>query len=73
MLINSQSRYFFLNGNKYVLHKRLTILDIVKYFNYNISLFILEHNQIVRNKESWNKILINNNDRIEIITIVGGG
>ena len=73
MLINSKSNYFFLNGDKYVSYKRLTILDIMKYFNYNTSLFVLEYNQIVCNKENWNKIFISNNDIIEVVTIVGGG
>lgn len=73
MSISSKSKYFFLNGNKYVSSKKLTILDIVKYFDYSTSLFVLEHNKLVCNKESWDKIFINNNDRIEIVTIVGGG
>ena len=73
MLINSKSKYFFLNGNKYAFYKKLTILDILKYFDYNMSLFVLEHNQLVYGKESWDKIFIKNNDIIEIVTIVGGG
>ena len=73
MLISSKSKYFFLNGNKYAFYKKLTILDILKYFDYNMSLFVLEHNQLVYGKESWDKIFIKNNDIIEIVTIVGGG
>ena len=73
MLINSKPRYFFLNGNKYVIYKKLTILDIVKYFDYDIFLFVLEYNQSVCNKESWDTIFVDNNDKIEIVTIVGGG
>ena len=73
MLINSKFKYFFLNGNKYAFYKKLTILDILKYFDYNMSLFVLEHNQLVYGKESWDKIFIKNNDIIEIVTIVGGG
>ena len=73
MLISSKSKYFFLNGNKYSSYNKLTILDIVKYFDYNMSLFVLEHNQLVCNRESWDKIFIDNNDIIEIVTIVGGG
>ena len=68
-----QSNYFFLNGHKYVSNEKLTILEIIKYFNYSTSLFVLEHNRIVCNKENWGKIYINNNDKIEVVTIVGGG
>ena len=60
-------------GNKYSSCNKLTILDIVKYFDYDISLFVLEHNQLVCSKESWDETFIDNNDIIEIVTIVGGG
>ena len=34
----SKSQYFFLNGQKYFIDSELTILEIIKYFNYNTSL-----------------------------------
>jgi thiamine biosynthesis protein ThiS len=46
----------------------------MKYFNYNTSLLlVLEYNNLICNKKNWDKIFIKNNDRIEIVTIVGGG
>jgi sulfur carrier protein len=68
-----KSKYFFLNGQKYVTNSELTILEIVNYFNYNTSLLVLEYNSLICNKKNWNKIYIQNNDKIEIVTIVGGG
>jgi sulfur carrier protein len=68
-----ESAYFFLNGQKYFAKAELTILDLINYFNYTTSLFVLEYNGVVCNKKSWNKIQIKNNDKIEIVTIVGGG
>ena len=68
-----KSKYFFLNGHKYVANSELTIFEIVNYFNYNTSLLVLEYNSLICNKKNWNKIYIENNDKIEIVTIVGGG
>lgn len=67
------SKYFFLNGQKYFTKSELTLLDLINYFNYNTSLFVLEYNSLICNKKKWNQIRIKNNDKIEIVTIVGGG
>jgi thiamine biosynthesis protein ThiS len=69
----SKSKYFFLNGHEYFTNSELTILDLVNYFNYNTSLLVLEHNSLICNKKNWDKIYITDNDKIEIVTIVGGG
>ena len=67
------SNYFFLNGNEYVTTSNLTILETINYFNYNTSLLVLEYNSRICNKKDWDKIYIKNDDKIEIVTIVGGG
>jgi sulfur carrier protein len=69
----SNSISFFLNGQKYSTSSNRTIFEIVNYFNYNTSLLVLEYNNLICDKKNWNKFYIKNNDKIEIITIVGGG
>ena len=69
----SNSTNFFLNGEKYYIETNVNLLELVTYFNYNTSLLVLEYNNSICNKKNWNKIYINNNDKIEIVTIVGGG
>ena len=64
---------FFLNGQKYVTSSNLTISDLVNYFGYNKSLLVVEYNQFICHKTEWDKIFIKKNDKIEIVTIVGGG
>ena len=64
---------FFLNGQKYIISSTLTISDLINYFGYNKSLLVVEYNHFICNKTQWNKISVQNNDRIEIVTIVGGG
>lgn len=69
----SELTYFTLNGYKYFTENKITIFELLNYFNYNSSLLVLEHNNLICAKKNWEKIVIKNNDRIEIVTIVGGG
>jgi sulfur carrier protein len=65
--------YFTLNGQTYFTEYKLTLFELIHYFNYNSSLLVLEYNNLICAKQNWNKIVLKNNDRIEIVTIVGGG
>jgi thiamine biosynthesis protein ThiS len=51
----------------------MTIKDLINYFGYKSVLFVIEYNNYICNQNEWNKIRINENDKIELITIVGGG
>lgn len=66
-------KYFFLNGQEYFTEFELTILQLLEYFNYNPSILVLEYNNSICNKKHWSNIYIKNNDKIEMVTIVGGG
>ena len=69
----NQINPFFLNGQKYLTTYNLTISELIDYFGYNKFLLVVEYNQFICNKNDWNKIFIQENDKIEIVTIVGGG
>lgn len=62
-----------MNGQQYFTESEFTILELIKYFNYNESILVLEYNNLVCNKKYWNNISIKNNDKFEMVTIVGGG
>ena len=68
-----ESKNFILNGDKYYIENKITLLELINYFNYNTSLLVLEYNNSICNKKNWNKTYIRANDKIEIVTIVGGG
>ena len=68
-----QSIHFLVNGNLYYVNKETNLLKIIKYFNYSESLLVVEYNRLICNKTEWNKIIIKDHDRIELVTIVGGG
>jgi len=63
----------FLNGEEYYTQDNITLFELITYFNYNTSLLVLEYNNLICNKKDWNNIFIANNDKIEVVTIVGGG
>lgn len=69
----AQVKNFSLNGQFYYTEQILTLFDIIVYFNYNDSLLVLEHNSLISKKTKWKETLIQNQDIIEIVTIVGGG
>ena len=69
----NQTKKFLLNGQKYVINQSINLFDLVNYFNYNDSLLVLEYNNLICNKKNWKEIFIKDQDKIEIVTIVGGG
>lgn len=66
-------KYFFLNGQQYCTEYELTILEILNYFDYNSGLLVLEYNNLICNRNHWKNLYLKNGDKIEIVTIVGGG
>lgn len=66
-------KHFSLNGEFYYTTQNITLLDLITYFNYNDSLLVLELNKLICNKKNWPNTFISDQDKIEIVTIVGGG
>ena len=69
----SKINIFFLNGQKYSTNDNFSLLDLLSYFDYNLSLLVVEYNSFISTKKDWNQIMISDNDKIEVVTIVGGG
>nr|YP_874580.1 thiamine biosynthesis protein [Thalassiosira pseudonana]ABK20803.1 thiamine biosynthesis protein [Thalassiosira pseudonana]QWM93075.1 thiamine biosynthesis protein S [Thalassiosira pseudonana] len=68
-----KTKTFFLNGEEYVSDQQVNLSDLITYFNYNASLLVLEYNHSICQKKNWATVFINDKDKIEIVTIVGGG
>jgi len=64
---------FFLNGEECCSNYAINLFDLIQYFNYNSSLLVVEYNHFICSKKNWNTISLNDKDKIEIVTIVGGG
>lgn len=69
----TKTKKFSLNGQSYFTEYNINLLDLITYFNYNTYLLVIEHNSFIQNKKNWKDIFIKNGDKIEIVTIVGGG
>jgi len=69
----TEEKIFFVNGIKYETYDCLTINELLYYFRYKQTLFIIEYNKLIYDQKHWSQIKIKNNDKIEIVTIVGGG
>lgn len=68
-----EMKTFFVNGQKYQSSGDFTLSQLLNYFNYNSSLLVLEYNNFICPKDKWKNYCIQDNDKIEIVTIVGGG
>ena len=68
-----EKKVFQVNGESYFTLTTISLVEVIHYFNYDFSLLIIEYNKSICNKKNWNKIRIQTNDKIEILTIVGGG
>ena len=66
-------KIFSVNGQSYCVQVTITLFDLINYFNFNDSLLVLEYNNSICDKKNWKKIFIKDQDKIEIVTIVGGG
>ena len=64
---------FFFNGQEYKTKQQITLSNLLFYFDYSSSLFIIEYNNLIYNKTDWLNIKVQQDDVIELITIVGGG
>lgn len=69
----TQIKKIYLNGEKYSIDQNLTLFDLLVYFNYDNYLLVLEYNNLILDKTDWKTTFIKNSDKIEIVTIVGGG
>ena len=69
----TQIKTFFLNGETYSVDTQINLVELINYFNYNDCLLVLEYNDLIYDKKQWKNTLIQHLDKIEIVTIVGGG
>lgn len=70
---NNTSVWIILNGKTYVVKFKLTILELLEFLNSDRPEVIVEYNQKFLMKNLFDKTFISNGDRLELITLVGGG
>lgn len=75
MKVKKFSTNFFFNGEAYNIlsYKIFNLEDLIKFFNYKQNLVVVEYNGKIVHSQNWKNISLKKNDRIELVTIVGGG
>ena len=62
-----------LNGKKFTVDEKLSLIDFLKNNNIDEKNIVIEINKKIITKSLWKEYRLNDNDKIEIITAVGGG
>lgn len=61
------------NGSSIELEKQQTLYDFLTLQNYNIGIVVVERNGEIVSKDTYQEILLTNEDTLEVVTFVGGG
>nr|YP_009392146.1 thiamin biosynthesis protein S [Periphykon beckeri]ARW60494.1 thiamin biosynthesis protein S [Periphykon beckeri] len=63
----------FINGDPFNCNSLMSLSDVLVYLDINLNNVIVEYNNDIVSKLNFSCLLFKPNDRIEIISIVGGG
>ena len=61
------------NGDDRICEPNLTMIELLEYLWLNPRLVAVEYNGEILHRQLWGNTIIQNSDRLEIVTIVGGG
>lgn len=61
------------NGERQTFAESLGLLDLLTQIGMNPRLIAVEYNGEILHRQYWSETKIKNGDRLEIVTIVGGG
>tara|TARA_X000000368_G_C22803462_1_gene611386 strand:- start:401 stop:601 length:201 start_codon:yes stop_codon:yes gene_type:complete len=62
-----------INGKNFYVNDNLSLYDILENNYLNSNNIVVEINQEIVSRNLWGETKVNENDKIEIITAVGGG
>lgn len=62
-----------INGGVYKFTAAFTVSSLLDYLNFNKNIIVIDYNGAILQKEIWSDTKLRNADRIEILTIAGGG
>ncbi|MEK9732223.1 MAG: sulfur carrier protein ThiS [Pelagibacteraceae bacterium] len=65
--------YIVLNGKKFQISEKDTIMQLLKKIDIKSSKVAIEVNKVVIPKEKYRYFKFKNNDKVEVVTFIGGG
>lgn len=63
----------YVNGQEADVAEHLTVAALVAEKGLNPNTVVVEHNLVILPKEEWSEMVLAAEDKLEIITFVGGG
>ncbi|MEG3072126.1 MAG: sulfur carrier protein ThiS [Peptococcaceae bacterium] len=61
------------NGKDEIVEKGMTVAKLIALKKINPSSVIIEYNQTLAKRKTWDNIILQENDSLEILRFVGGG
>jgi len=61
------------NGESQTCQENLSLPRLLEYLGYNPRLVAVEYNGEILHRQNWEKTIIKEGDKLEVVTIVGGG
>ncbi len=65
--------FLTINGKQEVIERSVNLDELVTSKGLRPERIVVEHNFCIISKEDWPKIMLKDQDRVEIISFVGGG
>jgi len=61
------------NGETHHFETNLLLLQLMEILKFNPRLIALEYNGEILHRQYWDSTMVQDGDRLEVVTIVGGG
>ena len=62
-----------LNGILYEYVNPLSLNELLNYLGFNLDVILIDYNGTIIQRQMWKTIQIQNQDKLEILTLAGGG
>ncbi|PNW44480.1 UNVERIFIED_CONTAM: thiamine biosynthesis protein ThiS [Euhalothece sp. KZN 001] len=71
--MSNQTITLIINGDTVTCAGETPVADVLTQFNYNPRLVAVEYNGEILHRQHWSETKVKAGDKLEIVTIVGGG
>lgn len=61
------------NGDPVTFAFQMPVTEVITQLNYNPRLVAVEYNGEILHRQHWSETVVKDGDKLEIVTIVGGG
>ena len=63
----------YLNGQPFNCFSSMSLRDLLIYLGFDLNSVIVEHNRSIVSIDTLNKVFVEAGDKVEVLTMVGGG